>query len=544
MRDYKIWEAYVDAQSLILEQAKRPIKIVKDSLSLNNGILEAKVSIQDYEKEAKMLLAGAFPNISIEEIDLEKGYIEKPTSLPFNEKGLKDLQNEGLSSHLYFDDKAVISGSIRISNDILYDLLYNTNDEVTLLTKEQINLISSQYENVEINQIGCVLRLKPKEEIFEKLKIFCIENCLGNYQKFNKDERSFTIYNAQNIEIFRDVILSRFGFKLVNHTIAIKVSNFKLNENKDFYYIKRHTNDGVFLFHFNSYKIDSSESYDWRKDYLLNKCLIKRFFVATFGLRNVKAQHTSKFYLKALFFTDLLEKKLQELNLNEFTINYQKKTIAFDLESISDFEYYYNQLKQIKDINFDYKGGKHKFKVQVKYTSPLILLKKKLEEDFPSIKCKISRNRNHLFYGIAYESEEDIIILRNRLVKFSKDNSDSFFWNLPELDITISKYYFDFKYKEIDKNEERRIRKIFDEIVSYNETEIGIMQRSKYPYIKIKVNDNMDGNELLNVSSVCGKLTGESEKIKRLKDTIKKVFGNNPKHKCINPNIAKILILQ
>lgn len=548
MDDYKIWKSYIKAQSLLIEQAKQPIKVEPNSQRINKDILELKVSIKDYEEEAKKLLAGAFPNFTTEEIDLHNEYIEKPTALPFNEEGLKNLNEKSIYNHLHFDDKAVIYSSVTlngntIDNEILNNLNLSSDDDEVYLTKKQIEAITEDIDNpIEIKQISCILRLKPEIDLFKKFKSYCVQHQIGNYHKYDTLERSFTIFNSNIIKKFKQDIFDDLGFILVNHTIAIKVNSDDDLKDTNFHYAKNYVADNTFIFSLNPYRSIGED--EWYKDFNLHILCVKEIFKRKFGASNIQVQFASKFFLRSQFFTDFLDVKMQKINLDDFTLNLDRKTIAFDLQDFNDFDKYYTQLKTIDGVDFGYLGDEHKFKVRMVYTSPLAVLKKELEEYFPSIHCKINRKRNKLSFGLGYETEEDKMILRDNLDKFISNKDASFNWKIPKIDIETSRYFFDFKFKDIDKEEQRRIRKHVGEIVSFKKEELGRLIKAKYPILQIRLSDDFNTQNIFSINSIRGELRGETEKIKRLSLTLEKIFSHDSKDKCINPRIAQILRLQ
>jgi DNA polymerase alpha-associated DNA helicase A len=227
---------------------------------------------------------------------------------------------------------------------------------------------------------------------------------------------------------------------------------------------------------------------------------------------------------------------------DDFHINSSAETISFDFKTRDGLKEKLQKLDSYKSLNYLSFKEVHKYKITFRDTSPLTEIKEKLDKlTFTKTFLNKSGNELHVF-GLMSDINLYPIVRANIENTAGEYDQNCIQLSWDDFDEGFIKYYFRFDEESYQKEVHKKLNRLRGEPLSLVDTKdtLGILKSISYPKLTLLVKDEtlFDEGSLL---SVKGALKGKKDKVKRLRDTIKKIYSDSGSSTC-SKNVMKALI--
>lgn len=570
MNQIDLWKVFVEAQDLIVN-ALPPFYLAEGSVEPSNlADWKAAVDLLRYRTEANQTIRTVFEGLNPDLIDYELGIIQKPEVVPFRKKAFNNFQQNDVSSQLHlFPDPAVIFHvkAEYTENDIWARVLGagdrnwpDRRSKVAFLTRSEILEISSGSYPIKLDAgIGAVFNSIHPSEQYILGTLETMKRHLADYRMTSllKDEASAHIYNEWIAIEKLDAIIADTCMLCEHVLIAVRVKNNEYLYDHDLsswrrslgiYWFDEEYSDNVLCRlkrPTNGYFPVVIKPTIEREEFSSFIHELRRNFVRVFGEDDVKIQFRYEFRQDR----DQWKARLaQEVTDARIILNPRATVASFDFRDDEELRRKWDLLSNIDILSWPYHIDDHYFKVRYKYLNPLDSFQENLKRQFPGLNIYYSLNKDKLTCAIHYKLGDvhtKILAtekLRGEVVpRFEKA---SYQIDVLEPADAYDYYPFDFKQSEIEEDLERMMLKLRRNTFGTKDGErmhiLGEIEKVKFPEIHFNEWASSDETTRLSQVPLYGNFKGDQDRIKRLKETIEKIYSKSNKN-CANPKIKAII---
>lgn len=570
MEQIDLWRAFVEAQELIVNTLP-PFYLKEGTIEEHRpGQWKAEVDLSRYRTEASEVIQSVFEGLPADQIDYSLGVIRKPEAVNFKADMFKRVFEKADDNqlHLYPDPaiifyvkaeyterdvwNRIIEGSNRIAPDRRKRIAYLTRSEILKITTGDFPIVIDP-------DFGAVFSNVHPSEAYTSGVRELMKRHLMNFQDayLLEDDAVAHVYNEWIEAADLDSIIADTGMVCNHILLAVRV------ENNDYLYDGRlkdwRQQLGIYWFgedHYNNdiarfkqpvggyfrVHVDPAISYE---DFCALVGQLRYEFNSVFGADDVKIQYRYDFSLDRNRWEEKLSSKIADADT---AIQYNSQTASFDFRSDDDLRCKWEALSKIDDLLWPYQIDEHHFKVRYAYTNPLDFFRQELKQQFPGLNIYYAEDEDKLTCAIHYKLGDvhtKILAtekLENSVIPyFEKANFKIDFAKPPK---GVDLYPFDFKQSEIEYDLERMLLKLRRNSFGLKDDRrlqvIGEIDRVKFPVIDYSGwPEGIPVEEIVAVP-LHGNFKGDQDRLKRLKDTIEKIYSTS-KSDCANPNIKAIV---
>ena len=556
-----IWKTFIEAEKILLDAATTPFYLETDTLKwLDNTICKVKVNSKVLTETVEKIINSAFPDILHSNIDWERGVISKPKKIQVSKRQLQKAKEKGASHHLYLSSEPSINFEIshdKTERQVFLELINRIPDsdkKKILLTEKEIGkLINSSNEIISLNPpFGAVFSVKPSEYYLESSKLN-LEKSLKNFTKTIKHDlaaNSLSIYNSfVPIEKIEEVE-NNLPFTVGDIEIAVRIENFPWEEERwrrslgVFYKGEEAIINPIVIL---PPPVNRSFRYFLKKQssktelYMMIRQL-GIIYETCFGKSNISIQYRYSFKANPMEWARNVHEKLSG---TEVVYNPSGNLVSFDFENINQLRKLKKQLQSLDILTIDDNGEEHLYKVEHEFKNPLRAINESLKKQMGFLDIHYSRNREKLICSYFYPTGNDAekLIAESKIREIIKTfNYSGFKVENPKIEVGFEQYSFYFSEREAIEELEKNLLRIKNEEIGFRDEKkfdaFGKIEKVKFPYITFKVKKGINPPNLN--QKIFGNLKGEEDKIKRLADTVNRIYDKK-EDSCVNP-LIKILM--
>jgi len=537
------WKAFIKAQEIFINQYAEPFQIVFKK-SEKDGNTHFEIIPKHPFSRFWPTLKNGFIGIEESDVYLKEGYILYDADK--SPKNAEMLREGAAANYFDIDLKACFSGYF-LSTGKPYDWIFRIlGSEKTgspdhfFATFDQIqqidNELSERPEFRRIPTIGAILKVRPDNHYLDR-QFNIVSNYLNiEYIKLNEQEEELIIENTLLSSSALVFIKEHSAFQKSYHRITIIVENiafdhFLATRNDRKIFFKSEDNNstlGVIL----PDPENNQFQYFFSGELPLHELKIKfrnfyQIFTRYFGKQTLTFKHEHIFHLdRSHFFAHLKQSIVDE----RFSISEEKEIISFDFSSRAELK---KNIHDLDHLNIDYRGDSaHRFKIKILHTSPLLAIQEKLNK-IPAIRTKMRNDGSRLSFFCAFEQNDitDLLVakIHNVVTEFPEKG---IILKFDELQTGKLKYYLHFREEDYLSEVKNKFNAILGENISILRGKhfevFGIVKKLNYPFILVDVQEKEE-EVCINdkIHTVSCTLKGELDKIKRLSDTVTKIFSGD-----------------
>lgn len=595
----EIWEKFTDVQEQMIRLRSVPVSIIPDSAKVFGEKLILLANEDDITDAIVNEISTTFELFS--KINLEDGYfyanIDKAQSTKQEDKN--QLSERVASNFINFQPYPIIDGIItKIESPIkkLCGLLNNAEIDYSFDKKGRLQISIASLNklekiasggnfNLQIPDIASViLPIRPNPVFFlsKEFPGIKINHRTQRDRKKDKDvnkEDRVLLWN-RTIEIFNGY-LNNNVLERLNQEIGLILHGYEFKflinpdvisryDSKTSPYIlpKIDLNDNSFNFHINLNERSEVEEdslfrsyYEEKLDINLKFTRLKKFFDFFFGSDNVKFEAKfsynydlykfekeylpSKEYLKSDFGKSVFNSFIDEvIKISE---NNDSIGIDFNWKNEKIEEVICNQTNKCKFLNFNlFKNHRCNIDFQIQDIS-LDDAEKLLREKFPSINTRRDDKKGTLYFYQEYQNSEQSVkikqILEGELSDLQISNPNVFNYKLYDNPINTEKYILEIDKLSKKESQASAVKELRGADFCVNKNYFGKLFRVNYPELIFDISGNEfeKTKQLFEshiISSVDPNLTGDLEKVYRLKNSLSNILkGTNLQ----NPNLKDFI---
>jgi superfamily I DNA and/or RNA helicase len=581
----QIWNTFIDAQEQIIKLRAIPFSILPE----NTKIVGDKIIItvnENHKKEIfEDILCDKF-NLDSASFSIDKGYFiqksEITNSILIDERNR--IAELGAKSFLKFYPNPVIDGLISKTLspfDELCNLLEDEGVDFSIDRNSKIEigianlkLIDKKLENLHGLNVnipdtaGIILKIKPNPVYFLQQKYKDVEFRYSAVGRRHAIETINGYFNKQVLDELHDEI----GLKLIgyNYTFFIKENALSLipDDNSDIVLPSFNTTNSSFNFRTNL-NVDINEKdlekrlqlgYEEEKqDFNLKYTRLLKFFNQHFGEGNFSFESSFIYSFDNYMFN---QRYLSGENVNDeqfwksvhshFT---EDENIAFS-DSIDTISFDFNWREQnIEDVIIEklkvcpiidvayFKD--HKCKIDFNFKNITIdEIENSLKDVFPSLETIRNEKKGELTFRQFYTEPSQLYRIRDILKsELALLDSNIFSFQLFEIPEGYEKYICEENQELKFEEESSTLNELRGSSFATHGKEFGNLFRVKYPELFFNISD--EGKDSIiqlfeneTVDTISPNLTGDIEKINRLKKTTNSIINGNGLK---NPNLQNFI---
>ncbi len=579
-----IWQIHTDVQEQMLQLRSVPVSIISDSAKILGEKLY--LTADENNKTDKFIeeITSTF-NLSADEINLENGYFlaDIETAREISKENKKSLSERAAANFMNFQPLPIIDGYVNEKKspvENLKTILEKSNCDYSFDRKDRLQititdllklekLTSDKKINIQIPEIASViLQVRPNPLFFlmQKFPNIVFQHTTQGYRRrgenLDNDDRTITwnrtidtvngyLNDAVLADFHNEIGLILWGY---DYTFFINPDVISKYDPKTSPYIlpKINTNNNSFNFHVNLNTAKESDdlfnSYNEEKrDFNLKYTRLRKFFDSYFGEENVKFE--AKFtYIYDLYKFDneyVPKQKYSKSNLwkqiyNSFVdanvaISENTESIGLDFnwkeDNIEDV--ISNSINKCPCINFIfYKNHRCNIDFQIQDIA-LDEVENQLREKFPSIQTKRDDKNGTLYFFQEYQTTEQGYRLRQMIeTEISSLNSNTFEFGLYPISENKEKYILEIDAHSKQEAQVSAVKELRSYDFTVGKNVFGKLFRVNYPLMIFDISgDNFEKTKHLFeshiVDSITPNLTGDLEKIYRLKNSLNNILSGN-----------------
>lgn len=550
-----IWRIHTDIQEQMLQLRSVPVSIIPDSVKIVGEKLY--LTADENNKTDKLIeeITSTF-NLSADEINLENGYFlaDIETAREISKGNKKSLSERAAANFINFQPLPIIDGYVNEKKSPVENLkailkksncdysfdrkgrLQITTADLTVLDK----LISNRKINIQIPDIASVIlpiSTNLKHYITQKYP-FIIEGISSNITITNtitvKDGYfPNVIYEQLGREIELKLSWYKFIFKINPNAVKKynpKVSPYQLPElNKE---------DNSFCFFVNidrDYSKLSKLFEEEKLDFNFKYSRLKRFFDSFFGSQNVSFESIFNYSYNNDIFHSIFLKDLSNAHFDNITLSEQSMSVGLDFSWRSTpVEMLVSDLKEkYPFVYFNlYKNHRCNIDFQIQDIA-LDEVESQLREKFPSIQTKRDDKNGTLYFFQEYQMTEQGYRLRQMIeTEISSLNSNTFEFGLYPIPENKEKYILEIDAQSKQEAQASAVKELRGYDFTVGENVFGKLFRVNYPLMIFDISgDDFEKTKQLFefhiVDSIKPNLTGDLEKIYRLKNSLNNILSGN-----------------
>ena len=590
-----IWKIFTDVQEQMLQLRSAPVYIIPDSAKIVGEKLYLIADENNKTDKVIDKIASTF-QISSDEIDLITGFFFADVAVAQEVGGetKKQLSEKASANFVNFQPLPIIDGYInekkppienlkKILEKSDFDYSFDKKGRLQITIADLIkfnNLTSDEKTNIQIPEVASViLSIRPNPVFFlsKEFPEIPFKHTTQGYRRKNNEinrDDSAIIWN-RTIEIFngylndeildrlqKEIGLSLFGYDYTFSVNPDVVSKYN-PETSPYILPKIDIENSSFTFHVNlntvKEKDDLHSTYNEEKlDFNLKYTRLKKFFDSYFGADNVRFEGKftyiydlykfeneylqKKEYLKS----DLWEQVYVSFINENVTISENTDSIGIDFnwqdDKIEDF--IPNLINKCPLINFIfYKNHRCNIDFQIQDTS-LDETENLLREKFPSIQTRRNDKNGTLHFYQEYQTTEQGYRLRQIIEsEINTLDPNAFVFGLYPIPDNKEKYILEIDSQSKKESQASAVEELRGSDFCIGNNQFGKLFKVNYPQMIFDISgDNFETTKQLFeppiVNSISPNLTGDLEKIHRLKSSLNNILdGKNLQ----NPNLKDFI---
>lgn len=578
-----IWQIHTDVQEQMVKLRSVPVSIISDSPKIVGEKLYLAADENDKTDKIIDAIAQVF-QIDSSQISRVDGYLlcDKAISQNINKEIKKQLSEKASANFVNFQPQPIIDGFVTerkspienfksILDKSNFDYRFDEKGRLQITLDDLTNLknrSSDTKTNIEIPETASIiLPIRPTPVFFLSKEYPEITfKHIVQVKKRKKDnlKEEYPIQWNRTIEVFNGYlhnnVLERWREKIgltlggYDYTFLINPDVAKKYNPKTSPYIlpKYNTENNSFNFHVDLthiHNFDSlSDAYNFEKlDFDLKYTRLKKFFDSYFGAENVRFEakfmytyDLYKFDTEFLPSQEYVKSDLMEIVYTSFCN--ENITISENTDSIGlDFNWQNDKIEDLLPtlfnkcpfVSFSYfKNHRCNIDFQIQNIT-LDEIENLLREKFPSIQTKRNDKNGILYFYQEYQTEEQRYRLRQILEnEISSLNSKTFEVGLYTIPENKEKYILEIDVRSKKESLTATIKELRGSDFCVEQQGFGKLFRVNFPQMIFDISgDNFEKTKLLfeshTIASITPNLTGELEKIHRLKSSLNNILSGN-----------------
>lgn len=562
----QIWTTFIDVQEQMLRLRSVPISINPDSAKIVGEKLYLNANENDRTDTIIDEIASTF-NLSSSEIKVEEGYFLTDVSIAQNVKqeDKNQLFERAAANFINFLPLPIIDGFInkkespinKLQNllkqfELDYDfdkssrLQISINDLIKLL-----EISNEEHTNIILPEIATIIL-----PISSNLKYYIAENYpylfKDNSEKMSVTNK-ITTKNSYFSEAIYDKLRDEIGLKLLWYKFIFRINTDaikKYNPDKCLYELPElNKEDNSFCFYVNIER-DYSELSDLleeeKLDFNYKYSRLNRFFNSFFGAQNVIFETIFNYSYNNEVYDSLFLDKLLHTQFENISLSEQSTTIGIDFKwKDVPVEILVSELQaKYPFIHFNFYNN-HKCNIDFQiHDMSLDECEFLLREKFPSIKTRRDDKKGTLYFYQEYQNSEQGFrlnqIMESELNTLSSNIFNYGLYNIPEYK---EKYILEVNNQSKLESQASAIKELRGSDFGIGKNYFGKLLRVNYPEMIFDISGNEFEKtkqlfESQIISSIEPNLTGDLEKIYRLKNSLNNIVsGTNLE----NPNLKEFI---
>lgn len=550
-----IWRIHTDVQEQMLQLSSVPVSIIPDSVKIVGEKLYLTADANNKTDKFIEEITSTF-NLSADEINLENGYFlaDIETAREISKENKKNLSERAAANFINFQPLPIIDGYVNEKKSPVENLkaiLEKSNCDYSFDRKDRLQitmadlseldkLISDRKINIQIPDIASVIlpiSTNLKHYITQKYP-FIIEGISSNITITNtitvkNSYFSNVIYEQLGREIELKLSWYKFIFKINPNAVKKynpKVSPYQLPE------LNKEDNSFCFFVNIDRDYSELSKLFEEEKlDFNFKYTRLKRFFDSFFGSQNVSFESIFNYSYNNDIFHSTFLKDLSNAHFDNITLSEQSMSVGLDFSWRSTpVELLVSDLKEkYPFVYFNlYKNHRCNIDFQIQDIA-LDEVESQLREKFPSIQTKRDDKNGTLYFFQEYQTTEQGYRLRQMIeTEINSLNSNTFEFGLYPIPENKEKYILEIDVQSTQEAQASAVKELRGYDFTVGKNVFGKLFRVNYPLMIFDISgDDFEKTKQLFeshiVDSITPNLTGDLEKIYRLKNSLNNILSGN-----------------
>jgi hypothetical protein len=538
-----IWSKFIMAQEKILESKSYPIATDEETLVIKNN----RITIDADPDAFKKALAGELAHLfKIKEVDLKKNHLLQDLSITENisSEALLNFKQKAASCYINFNENPVIEGEILPLNMPYGELIKVVGDRVytdEYLKQGALLLTLEEYHQLQ-NIPGIIFNGDGRARIPARPPVAPLIRRIYPTANISETRDELTLNGELHPEI-AGFFNEHFGLSLTGYELRFTASrSIELQrtwkELSSKYVLFPKAENGILSFDIRVKDLretgnDLSDEY-----YRLSSALSRYFpgldftfeYVSRYQIKRgmVWAQEALEMIDDGAYYNQLGRDILPQ----GYQLSVQTNAIFFDFEDAGQLSEKVSYLKGLDYLDFNGFDHDQRYRFSLRFDSGITAIESLLKSKLPDLTFKLEAGQNKLTFRKFYRPGDKLFVTDQLRDKFS---------GIAELDDCavhihdsfLEKYLFEESAELRIQDQQEHLLGLKGEDFYFNdkkrENALGKLTRVNYPRLEF----TMDNPELLpelvdklqrqGIYCVIPNLKGETDKILRLTDTIRKL---------------------
>ncbi|GAA4462411.1 hypothetical protein GCM10023189_39030 [Nibrella saemangeumensis] len=569
LTEINLWSKYIKAQKKVLESLSKPIGILYSDL-INEGTLRVTVKPNDDKAEIQNTLINRL-GVKPQNIHFDDSYFIIPNDIQIKNEVIDEVNTKLSNNYCRVIPRPEIDGVFKSTRDSLNKLLEELlPDEPDIESRfSQDSAIFLSFE--EITRLDDLLKKYPnlsRDKRIGCIYSYSVNPIASHIQSFYKPlinvESKFTIVNEKSLEFklrsnkvkisngslhgeveqeLKDLIrLTRLNF-----TISI-TDNISGETSLRTFYDKNINNVGSNGDEFEESKgsLDNSdfdnadESFAFWYKYILNDKVRGKYTLkvenSTYEYdikQSIEHWHSLSNASNELIYRYLNRTLETTSKENDFQFYPDERRIAFDILNSNDLLKKLQRIINIPNLLLNHRGKDQRYKVRLKYESPLKQLEELINKYLPNAEYIFDTHKDRLRLFITRNNSKIWSIINEKLF------SDNWYFELSTTAALYQTYGLLYDAEQRKADDIRLYRSLTGCEVGISKKEIiGQVRRVEYPSLDIELGQGINLSQ--EIDFIIPVFTGEYERIYRLNEVLE-VIQQRPSSHPNNYKVAKYL---
>ena len=559
-----IWQKFIDVQEQLLKLRAAPVSITPDSAKIIGEKLFLNADENDKTDRVIDEFADIF-QIPTKQIDILNNhfFVDSDTTKKIEIGTRRALSEKASANFINFRPFPIIDGYVKKKESAFSKLQ-------ALLTQLKIEYDFDKRERLQISISDLIKLLEISNSKDNIIKIpdiatiiFPVDPNLSFYilkkYPFIKDSKilitnSITTKNGYFSKIVYDTLNEKIGLELLWYKFIFKIKNDAIKKYKKetcpYELPELNISDNSFCFYVDTRK-DLSDLPNFieeeKFDFNLKYTRLKRFFDSYFGSQNVAFESVFNYSFNNALFNDIFFRDLASTHFDGISLSEDSMSVGIDFnwKDVTVEELVTELENKYPFIHFNlYNNHKCNLGFQIHDLS-LDEIEKQLRDKFPSIQTKRDDKKGTLYFFQEYETTEQSHILGKMLESEIEtindlDAFESVLYGIPE---NKHKYFFELDFQAKKESQMSSVKELRGYDFSVGKQYFGKLFKVNYPEMVFDISGEEFEKakqlfESLNISQVEPNLTGDLEKIFRLRNS----FNNISQGKSLqNKNLTNFI---
>jgi superfamily I DNA and/or RNA helicase len=544
MMDPKIiWSKFILAQEKILESKSLPISVDPETISIKNNRITINADADAYKKILKYDLQRLF---QLSNVDFTKNHILQELTITENisSQALLSFKQNAANCYINFSENPVIEGEISLNNSAYNEIvsLVGSRAKTEEFKKSGILFLTLNERDLLGNIADLKFNASGRARIAARPRLKTVIQKIYPNTSLTENKDEIKISGQFHPPVFR-LLHGHFGLSVAGYELRFTATDQtdlhrKLENLKAKGITLPEPVQGTFAFCLNEKDIQNSglnitDEYD----------RISGVFARYFPENNFTFEYFTRYRAKRSVFWDqeaidfidegdFYENLRIDLGENGYSVSPQNNAVFFEFEDMFQLNDKVKLLARLEYLDFDGFDDEHLFRFSVRCDDEMAAIEKLLKIRMPDLTIKLDAGENKLIFRKFYRPGDKIFVTDQLRDRFN-EIPELIHCNIHIQDSFMEKYLFE-EYKELRVEEEQeRLQKLKGEDFYFNDkTEgryLGKLARVSYPRLEFIIEDNdMVADVVMKIESeevyaVLPDLKGETDKILRLTDTIRKL---------------------